>query len=102
METANANQKATCPVGLEAIIDEVVKIMKENIGKLTISLDVSRSEKVSAPWVNVYIHDERKRSRAKIKCDSFKFDSEKDSFFDQKTNDRNWNLMLKYIEKVRP
>ena len=90
-----------CPVGLEAIIMKVAEIMKESIGKQSMEISLSRADNVQCPWLRIYVHDERKGVRKKKKCDSFKFDSVDDPYYDKKINDKEWNKMLEYLEKVK-
>lgn len=88
---------SNCPVGLDNLIKEVSKIMIENIGRLTISLDLGTSANYEGakPYVQVFIHDESKRARKK--CDSFTFYGKTDM---QKDNEKTWRKMLKYYQLV--
>lgn len=88
---------SNCPIGLDNLIKEVSKMMIENIGRLTMSVDVSTPAyyEGAKPSVQVFIHDESKMARKK--CNGFTFYGETDR---RKDNEKTWRKMLKYYQLV--
>lgn len=83
-----------CPKGLKSVINEMARLMKKYMGKVTIHLCSSH---VSYPFITVYVYDDLGKISKEKGCESFTFYQRK-----EKENDKEWRNMLQYIERVKP